>query len=248
VLPLSNLYNKLYDKEDSIKVVLKNGKELNLSQVKNFKDVKLFRAKRSSRLIILPLDITKDLSYFIGVVVGDGYVKAIKRKKGGYYWEIVINGKKDYIDYLANLVNKIFGISPKISKEKRRRNVYILDIHSLIVFRYLTGVFGFRHGKKSGNIPQINFVENNSDIFKNYLAGLIDTDGYINRNYVALVQKDRRFLERIKDETSKLLGFKFSGPLVNRRINDEVVGWWLISTKVNEFINTVPLRYRYMPP
>lgn len=247
MLPIWSLYDKTYDTSNSIKVVLKNGNEINLDKIREFKNIEGFRAKRSGRIIKLPLKMTNDLAYFLGVIVGDGYVKMLKRIKGGFYWEIVITGRKDYIEYLAQLVTNLFNYNPSITKEKRRDNSYILRISSMIIFRYFTRIFGFHSGEKSGNIPKIKFVCDNSILFKNYLAGLIDTDGYINNKYAALVQKDKKFLDYIRLKSKKLLNFDLSKPRVNRRIKNEIVGWWIITRNVKRFNNLIPLRYRYMP-
>jgi len=246
MLPLWQLYDKLYDQPDSIKAVTKDG-DINLSNVTEFRNVKWFRAKRSSRVIKLPIKMTDDLAYFLGVIVGDGYVKKLKRKKGGYYWEIIITGRMDYIEYLSKLTSSLFNYIPTVTKDKRRGNSYILRISSMIIFRYLTRIFGFCSGEKSGNIPKIKFVYDSSYLFKNFLAGLIDTDGYINSKYAALIQKDRKFLEIIRLKSEELLGFKFSKTLVNRRINDHIVGWWIITRDVKRLNNLIPLRYRYVP-
>lgn len=247
MLPIWRLYDKSYDNPDSIKVIFRNDGEINLNKIKEFKNIEGFRAKRSSRIIKLPLKMTNDLAYFLGVIVGDGYVKMLKRIKGGFYWEIVVTGIKDYIDYLARLTKILFNYKPSVTKDKRRENSFILRISSMIIFRYLTRIFGFHPGEKSGNIPEIKFVCDKPILFKNYLAGLIDTDGYVNKKYASLVQKDKNFLQYIKIKSKKLLDFEFSGPSVNRRINNEVVGWWIITRHVKRFNNLIPLRYRYMP-
>jgi hypothetical protein len=243
MLPICQLYNRLYDKPDSIKVIIKDGSETNLNVVSNFEIIKGFRAKRSGKIIKLPLKMTADLAYFLGVIVGDGYVKMLKRKKGGYYWEIVVTGVKDYIEYLVKLVKSLFNYSPYVTKEKRRNNSYILRISSMIIFRYLTRIFGFHSGEKSGNIPKIKFVYDNSFSFKNYLAGLIDTDGYVGK-YAALIQKDRKFLDYIRMKSKKLLNFYFSKTSVNRRIGGHAVGWWIFTTDLKGFNNLIPLRYK----
>jgi hypothetical protein len=228
-------------------VIFRNDSEINLNKIKEFKNIEGFRAKRSSRIIKLPLKMTNDLAYFLGVIVGDGYVKMLKRIKGGFYWEIVVTGIKDYINYLAQLTKILFNYKPSVTKDKRRENSFILRISSMIIFRYLTRIFGFNSGEKSGNIPKIKFVYDNASLFKSYLAGLIDTDGYVNGKYAALVQKDKKFLEIIRTKSRELLSFEFSRTLVNRRINNQVVGWWIITRQVKLFNDIVPLRYRCMP-
>jgi hypothetical protein len=218
MLPIWRLYDRAYDSVDSIKAVNKDDKEIILEKLIDFEGVKGFRAKRSSKIIRLPLEMTADLAYFLGIVIGDGYVKMVKRNKGGYYWDIVITGEKNYIELLAKITNKLFGHRPTVKKDKRREKSYILTISSMIVFRYLTRVFGFHPGKKCGNIPRIRFVCDGSFHFRNYLSGLIDSDGYVSSSYAALIQKDRKFLNYIRAKSKKLLNFEFSTVRVNRRI------------------------------
>lgn len=244
MLPIWRLYDKAYDRPDSIKAVTKDGNEIILKDVTDFTKIIGFRAKRSSRIIRLPFKVSSDLAYFLGIVIGDGYVKMSKRKKGGYYWEIVITGEKGYIELLSNIAKSIFDCNPVVKKDKRREKSYILRIHSLLVFRYLTRIFGFHSGEKCGNIPRLKFVCDSLPCFKNYLAGLIDSDGYVGSNYAALVQKDRKFLDYIRIKSKRLLGFEFSDVKVNRRINDEVVGWWITTRDLKRFNNLIPLRYK----
>jgi hypothetical protein len=79
-----------------------------------------------------------------------------------------------------------------------------------------------------------------------FLAGFTDTDGRVSKNYIAIVQKDRTFLDNLKEASKRLLNIEFNGPGVNRRIEGEIVGRHinLGIRKKKDFLNQVPLRYK----
>lgn len=259
---LGNRFNTLYDPKfdkKPPKVVLKNGKEICLDEFLDSKFnldlVEGFRAYASNYIIKLPFFIKNELAYLVGCFLGDGCLKTpTKRKLGGYYCEMEITCKQEYIEIISRVIIKLFNYKPRIKQDKNKKNCWRVVINSKIIYRFLNRVLKIPYGKKSGRLPWLSEFTLNRDIFKNFLAGLIDTDGYRGR-YLALIQKDKKFLEKIKFKTKKLLGIEFRGPYINRKIENKIVGWWIVlykKTAIKDFINKVPLRYsapgRVMPP
>jgi hypothetical protein len=207
----------------------------------------MVRCHRSKNIISIPKEMSNDLAYLIGAVLGDGNIgKPLRRKRGGYYCTIRITCKADFGKILSEIIERIFNYAPRILPYKKNPLVCDVCIHSMAIYRFFTEVLSIPGGRKAGHMPQVDSVLGSGDLYRNYLAGLIDTDGYVHPSYAALVQKDRAFLERVREQSKRLLDIDFVGPTPNRRINGEVVGWWIRINKsqLNEFISKLPLRYR----
>ena len=247
---INKLYYPGYDKNPS-KAVLKSGDEITIVNfnriIHNKSEIIGFRAFGSSSIIFIPFNMTPKLAYLIGIIFGDGSIlKPIKRKAGGYYWivEIYCNGK--HKDIILKLVKNIFNYPPVITKDKRRKNSWKIQINSLIIHRFLNKVVGIPFGKKTGQMPWLNILCKSPEIFMYFLAGLIDSDGHVTNYVINLTQKDKQFLEKVKFFSKKLLNINFRGPYINKKINNLPVAWCLQLHKtgdVNNFINTIPLRY-----
>jgi len=140
----------------------------------------------------------------------------------------------------------MFDYKTILQKDRRKNDCWNVCINSLIIHRYFNRVIGIPVGRKAGNMPWLSNFSISRDVFRNFLAGLIDTDGYI-KGYINLTQKDRLFLERVKVASKKILNIDFKGPYVNKKINNLPVGWCLqIGNKegISSFIKQVPLRYK----
>ncbi len=247
-LDLSRIYYSEYDVNPS-KIVLKDRTELNLplSKINEYIGI---RAHGSPNIIKIPNSINNDLAYLTGVILGDGSIGSpSKRKAGGYYWQVKIEGELEFIKISYNLIKDIFGYTPILFPDKRRNNTWHLQINSIIIHRFFNRVIGIKCGKKNGNTTWLDPLCKKKTVFKHFLAGFTDANGYVGSNYLAIIQSDKEFLERLKCASMKILSLKFNGPYVNRRINDEVVGWWITMGKkeTNKFLKEIPLKYKNRP-
>jgi len=239
MLDLTRLHCPQYDKKEA--------KILRTSNNENFVSVRSYRSKN---VINLPKKISADLAYLIGVILGDGYIgPPLKRKRGGYYCCIRITCKIEYAKILSKIIYDVFGYQPKLVFYRKKPQVCDVAINSIAIYRFITRVISIPYGAKAGKMPLVRAVCESQELYRNFLAGLIDTDGYVCKTYAALVQKDRKFLEDVKLYSKQLLDINFVGPTSNRRIDGKVVGWWIRINKsrLNEFIGSIPLRYK-MPP
>lgn len=195
-------------------------------------------------IVKIPEKVNEDLAYLLGYITGDGCIhKPIKRGRGGYHLKITITCRRKRITVLKNLIKKIFDYDVGVYRDKRKNDSYSLQINSVSIYKYLTEIIGFVPGKKSGKIPKLNYVFSNRKLFANYLAGVIESDGHISDKYLAIIQKDRNFLQMIRSYSKQFLRYDFSEPKVNRVIDHKIVGWWIYSRKVKVFKQIVPLRY-----
>ncbi len=132
--------------------------------------------------------INKDIAYLLGVIEGDGSLSITKRKKGGYHYLLrVYSGSEIYIDYIRNVLNKLFSVNGKINKDNRKQNSYYLKIENAGLFFYFVKLESEIGKKKFGKIPKI--VKTNKTCALNYLAGLVDTDGSVYNKRIQLKQK-----------------------------------------------------------
>ncbi len=128
-----------------------------------------------------------DLTYLLGVIAGDGSLNQTIRKKGGYHYtfRIYSRGEK-YLDFLNKIFKQYFKIKGKIIKDKRKNNSYHLVIKNATLFFYFV-INGSEIGKKKGILTKR--AKENKKYFLNYLAGLVDADGHIQKRRIQLKQK-----------------------------------------------------------
>jgi transcriptional regulator with XRE-family HTH domain len=119
------------------------------------------------------------LAEFTGVMLGDGGIAP-------YHVHITLSNKeKEYANYLINLINKLFGIKPKIYKIKKAKAIdIVVQRKNLVDFCQKIGLVLGNKVKKQVDIPE--WVKENKNFSKACIRGLIDTDGcfYINSYYV----------------------------------------------------------------
>jgi hypothetical protein len=144
----------------------------------------------------------------------------------------------------------LFGWKPVTYKKKDREKTWKLEINSLIIHRFVNKVLGIPVGKKSGNISFFQNMKTPNKYYKHVLAGLIDTDGYVSKRYIGLIQSDEKFLKVIKLLSKRHLGIDFRGPNVNKKVNGIPICWIISVSKkadMKSFIESVPLRYKTSP-
>ncbi len=67
-----------------------------------------------------------------------------------------------------------------------------------------------------------------------FIAGLVDSDGYVGKRYVGIIQNRFRFLVRVKKFASETLLLRFRGPYINRKRNGKIAGWMISIYKKEE--------------
>lgn len=129
--------------------------------------------RENLKKISLPPKKDGRLAEFIGVYLGDGTLtKYFVRISGDKRYD------KQYFEYLAKNIEKMFNIKPKI-REEIKRNILYLEIQSKLFCDFLKS-FGFKEGDKIKNKAKIpRYILNNKELSINCLRGLIDTDGSI---------------------------------------------------------------------
>ena len=134
-------------------------------------------AKINSKMIIYPR-LNEDLAEFIGAYLGDGTLtKYVIKISGDYRYDL------PYLNYLSDLVFKLFGIKSRIERDSRKEvNTVYLIIRSKRICEFLRDKYGIRYGDKIKNKTSIpKKILNDNKLSLACLRGLIDTDGSISR-------------------------------------------------------------------
>ncbi|MFX0202332.1 MAG: LAGLIDADG family homing endonuclease [Candidatus Hodarchaeota archaeon] len=157
--------------------------------------------------------ISEKVAYFAGVVAGDGNLNKCKRKKGGYHYRVKVVGRKKYLHELSVLVRDLFNFQPRVLRDKRKKNCYVINIQRAAAYFYFIKL-GFKSGKKR-NIKVPSLIADNASLFKHYMLGLIDTDGSLTRKRVQLKQRDKNFLKELVRLLKKHFDIISTPPKVN---------------------------------
>lgn len=178
--------------------------------------------------------INEDIFYLLGAISGDGSLIKSKRKRGGYHYVLrIYSGEEKYLIYINKIIQKLFEIKGRITKDKRKSSSYCMVIQNAPIFFYFV-ILGSEIGKKRiGNISK--FVKSKNENILHYLAGLVDTDGHISGKRIQLKQKRLQLLKEIS-KLSKQLNLNCSIPKVNYTKN---VPFYYI-----RFDNKIPLRWK----
>lgn len=112
----------------------------------------------------------KLLAEFIGVLLGDGNISP-------YHIGITLSSKeKEYIKYVSNVIQKLFGVLPKLIKHKSSQAVSIVVNRKLLVD--FCQKVGFKMGNKVKHQVDIPpWIKENKIFSRECIRGLIDTDG-----------------------------------------------------------------------
>ncbi len=158
-------------------------------------------------------EISEKVAYLAGVITGDGHLTRSKRKTAGYHYVVGIVGRRKFTEQLCPLIKEIFHYTPGFYKDKRKKDCYYVNIYPVAIFYFFIEL-GFRAGKKR-NLRVPSLIAEDASLFKHYMFGLIDTDGYIDKKRVQLKQRDKNFLKELVRLLKKHFGIISRPPKVN---------------------------------
>ena len=126
------------------------------------------------RGLTLPTRPSKELSEFMGILVGDGFINIYRE----YDYIVEISGDsmldRQYLSvYVTKLIKNLFNTSPSLLERKDQRTMY-LRIRSKGLMLYLHKI-GFKKGKK-GQIQIPSWILKRDEYLKYFIRGLSDTD------------------------------------------------------------------------
>lgn len=121
----------------------------------------------------------KFLAEYIGIMLGDGGIAKYSTTITLSSFEI------NYVNYILNLIDKLFGLTPKVYKKKNANAVdIVVQRKALVDFCQSIGLVQGNKVKHQVDIP--SWIKENKSFSIECVRGLIDTDGcfYINSYYV----------------------------------------------------------------
>lgn len=119
--------------------------------------------------IILPKKYSKDLAEFVGVLLGDGHLTPTQVT-------VTLGKKEKYVEYVACLMRKLFGVEPKIITSKR--GDFTVYIGSTTIVRWLMAM-GLVFNKVKAQVDVPSWIFSKKDFIKGAIRGLFDTDGSV---------------------------------------------------------------------
>lgn len=136
-------------------------------------------SKNRKPLFDIYMNLDSDLSYFIGLFIGDGFANTYQ----SYYIVQFAGDKRSetifYSNYVSNIVKRLFKINPKMHFDKDGNGLRF-NLYSRELFHLLTQRFKIKTGRKSHTvlIPDeiLNSVPSN---IKSCIRGLYDAEGCV---------------------------------------------------------------------
>lgn len=158
--------------------------------------------------------ITKDKAYMLGYFVGNGSLSRFIDNRGGNKLEKHLvrfhSGRKGPLKAILNILNTNFQTKLTSIQKDKRGECFCIGTSNEAVVSYLFKC-GFNYGKKVDivKIPQI--VKNNIyDFGDEFLSGLIDSDGYIDKWGNMEYSTVSPYLAHDIKEIFNLMGVQFS--------------------------------------
>lgn len=180
-----------------------------------------FLLKDSNIAIKIPVDITPELAYLIGML-RDG---SINLESSNEYCCAFYSKYKKSLIVVRDYVTKVFGIKSKI--EKNKDNLYMVRIRSKTLYMFFKLVFEVKPKQKNWDTPKL--IKKSTKIIKKfYVRGFWDAEGgcphlKINRKLikknleVKFSQKNKESLEFIRDYLNSI-GIKTGNVYFNKDV------------------------------
>ncbi|MBI2630292.1 hypothetical protein HYW76_04255 [Candidatus Pacearchaeota archaeon] len=124
------------------------------------------------------LPINKEISYFIGLFIGDGFTNKYNR-----YYLIQFTGDKSEKSFYKTLISEYckrnFNITPIIKNDRISKAIRV-NVYSLDLFNLITNRFKIPAGRKSRTvlIPE-EILKSEKEILKYCIRGIYDAEGCV---------------------------------------------------------------------
>lgn len=190
-------------------------------------------------------------AYLAGVISGDGRISCFPPfpTKHMRTTVLIYNQSIPFLNYLKEMICKEFGVNGRISP-KKGENCFELAIYSRAFWIYLASNVDLPLDKKYLQVPPSIQTKK---LFREYLAGLFDTDGYLSYTFgIMLSKRNLGYLKKISMLCRKYYGLRFGKISINElRQNGKTYGRVIMHLRkadVRVFIKNIPLRHeKYIP-
>ncbi len=205
----------------------------------------LLTHNRRRKAVRIPNKINENIAYLCGVLAGDGRVSCWphfpqKHMRTSLHF---YNQSKDYLQYIAGLFGAEFGVSGKIYAAKGR--CMVLSEHNRDVWLYFVKDIGFPLDKKFLTIPE---PIRTKALFRYYLAGLFDTDGFFSKTFgIMMAHRSLGYLKDISQLAKELYGLEF-GKMCSNTLHQngkvyERIMIQLRTKSIIDFWREIPLKH-----
>ncbi len=132
----------------------------------------------------MPTRLSKDLAYFLGVVIGDGHLN--------YHNIELVDFSQDHMLMMQKLANQLFGIQGKISGEKK---IWLLHLNNKWIVR-LTNFLTDQPitGKKYDSLKEPLIFTSDETLRWEFWSGVLDADGSYIRG-ISFSSASRQFVQ-----------------------------------------------------
>ena len=132
----------------------------------------------------LPTKLSLDLSYLLGVIIGDGHLN--------YHNVVLVDFSKKHIGFLQKLAMKLFGIEGLISGENNRwllhyNNKWVVRLANFITDQPI-------EGKKYDSLQEPLLFQMNDLLRRHFWSGVLDADGSYKKQ-ISLSSKSKLFVQ-----------------------------------------------------
>ena len=202
------LYYKLYDKDIISDLRIKHEDEERI----------VFGVKRSHFRITIPKQVTPEIAYLAGAIAGDGsfYLSHFSNRIYPRIRLRITSGDREYLEFLNGLFISNFGAGGRIVDRKRK----CWDLHNnhRVIWLYFRKVLGL--DKKKLRVPEQTA---NAQLFRFFLAGFFDTDGYCSNGTFGtmLCGRSETFLRQLSEYSLRFYSFEFSKVRLNTLVRGD---------------------------
>lgn len=173
----------------------------------------VFSCKKSKTKIIFPKELTKEIAYIAGIILGDGSLSCDKSNKDGNWRLAVFFDNKEHQRIYDKIFYKIFGLKQK--HYLKTKNCFESYVNSKVIHWFFRGQFEITNGFKANKIKTPLIIKKSSKNIKTaFLQGLFDSDGTITKS------NELRF-----STTSKQMAKEAKEMLTNIGINPGINVW-----------------------
>ena len=124
-----------------------------------------------------PKNMTTDLAYLLGILVGDGSYNDVKENRIDYCTQ-----DQELKEKFLQCMKDLFGVE-KMIPQIRKTNFHQYNIYNKIIRRFLLHCGLTFSMARTKHIPKLIF-QSNVDCQKEFIKGLFDTDGGVNKQAI----------------------------------------------------------------
>jgi len=166
------------------------------------KEIKI-SCKYSSHKIRIPKQISKDLAYAIGLILGDGHVAGDSLNKKGNWIISVYFDNKEHLSLYSKIIEQEFEIICKYRLHKE--NCFQSYFGSKGLHWFFRVFFELHNGYKAHKIeiPKL-ILKSRKEIIASLIQGLFDSDGTITKGNIRYSTVSRIMAEQVQQELNKM--------------------------------------------